>query len=119
MAVPGSIKSAASLGTNRLIQEGAYLVTNAEDVLSFLRQDNEYIPDVRADETRMNLTLEESLVLNSLMRCDSIEDICNDLNQVPVHRIMALISSLEVKGLITSLPGGKYVTTLAGQKLSI
>jgi len=118
MAVPGSVRSNASQGANRLIQEGAYLVTCAEDVLSFLRKDNEYVPQPEVDESTQNLTLEESLVLNCLTQWESIEDICDNLNQVPVYRIMSLLSSLEVKGFVKSLSGGKYVTTSVGQKLS-
>ena len=119
MAVPGSIKSKVSQGSNRLIQEGAYLVTCAEDVLSFLRKDNEYIPEPRARALRQDVTLEEALVLDALGKSESIEGLCDSLSPVPVHRIISLLSSLEVKGLVTSLLNGKYVKTFAGQELNI
>ncbi len=118
MAVPGSVKSIASRGANRLIQDGAYLVTCAEDVLSFLRKDNEYVPKLNFQETRVKMTLEESLVLNSLREWGSIEDICDNLSQIPVHRVISILSSLEVKGIVKSLPGGKYTITSVGQRLS-
>ena len=117
MCVPGSVKSAASQGTNRLIQEGAYLVTCAEDVLSFLRKDNEYVPQPETGRSVQCVSLEESLVLNSLARYESVEDICDNLNEIPVYRTMSLLSALEVKGYVKSLAGGKYVLTPAGQKL--
>jgi DNA processing protein len=117
MCVPGSVKSAASQGTNRLIQEGAYLVTCAEDVLSFLRQDNEYVPQPETAGAIQSVSLEESLVLNCLARCEYIEDICDELNEIPVYRTMSLLSALEVRGYVRSLAGGKYLLTPAGQKL--
>ena len=113
----GSVKSAASQGTNRLIQEGAYLVTCAEDVLSFLRQDNEYVPQPETAGAIQSVSLEESLVLNCLARCEYIEDICDELNEIPVYRTMSLLSALEVRGYVRSLAGGKYLLTPAGQKL--
>jgi DNA processing protein len=117
MCVPGSVKSAASQGTNRLIQEGAYLVTCAEDVLSFLRKDNEYVPETETLRAAQCVSLEESLVLSCLAHYESIEGICDNLNEIPVYRIMSLISSLEVKGYVKSVAGGKYVLTPAGQRL--
>ncbi len=117
MAVPGNVKSYASKGANRLIQDGAYLVTDTEDVLSFLRRDYEYVPESGTHEFSQQVTLEESLVLESLIQRESIEDICENLGQLPVSKTIGLLSSLEIKGLVKSLPGGKYVITFAGQKL--
>lgn len=117
MAVPGSVKSRASQGTNRLIQEGAYLATCAEDVLSFLRKDNEYVPQPETAGPVQRVSLEEALVLNCLTQHESVEEICDNLKEIPVHRTMSLLASLEVKGYIKSVAGGKYLLTPAGQKV--
>jgi predicted transcriptional regulator of viral defense system len=86
-------------------------------VLSFLRKDNEYVPQPETGRSVQCVSLEESLVLNSLARYESVEDICDNLNEIPVYRTMSLLSALEVKGYVKSLAGGKYVLTPAGQKL--
>lgn len=116
MAVPGSIKSSLCRGTNRLIQEGAYLVTCAEDVLSFLRKENEYVPEPGMQKTAETLTLEESLILGYLEEWESVDDICDNVNNIPVFKVVSILASLEVRGLVKSLPGGKYTVTTAGQK---
>ncbi len=117
MAVPGSIKSKVCQGSNRLIQEGAYLVTCAEDVLSFLRKENEYLPEGISEETK-SLSLEESLILRCLEQWESVDEICDNVNYIPVFKVISILSSLELKGMVKSLPGGKYIMTTAGYKLS-
>ncbi|MFA6655019.1 MAG: DNA-processing protein DprA, partial [Bacillota bacterium] len=116
MAVPGSIKSRNSRGTNRLIQDGAYLVTCAEDVLSFLRKENEYLPEISESTAIGSLTLEESLVLNALGYSDTLDELCNNIDNMPVSRILAILSCLEVRGIVQSIPGGKYIISNLGSK---
>ncbi len=118
MAVPGSIKSSLYRGANRLIQEGAYLVTCAEDVLSFLRKENEYVPEPGMQKAVETLTLEESLILGYLEEWECVDDICDNVNNMPVFKVVSILSSLEVRGLVISLPGGKYAVTTAGQKFA-
>ncbi|MGB4325882.1 MAG: DNA-processing protein DprA [Bacillota bacterium] len=116
MAVPGSIKSRNSRGTNRLIQDGAYLVTCAEDVLSFLRKENEYLPEISESTAIGSLTLEESLVLNALGYSETLDELCNNIDNMPVSRILAILSCLEVRGIVQSIPGGKYIISNLGSK---
>ena len=113
MAVPGSVKSIVCRGTNRLIQDGAYLVTCAEDVLSFLRKENEYMPEVCGTRRVEALTLEESVVLEAVGRGESLDQICSGMN-MPVSKIIAILSSLEVRGIVHSVAGGKYILSNIG-----
>lgn len=110
MAVPGSVKSAASEGTNRLIQEGAYLVTCAGDVLSFLSRENEYVPDLPERSSPLCVTLEESVIMQSI-RNEALTagEIAERLSSFPAGKLMAVLASLEVKGFLVRLGGGKYV----------
>ncbi len=110
MAIPGSVKSAASKGTNRLIQEGAYLVTCAEDVLSFLSREDEYVPDLPERSSPLCVTLEESVIMQSM--CNealTAGEIAERLSSFPAGKVMAVLASLEVKGLVVRLGGGRYV----------
>jgi DNA processing protein len=109
MAVPGSVKSRASQGSNRLIQDGAYLASCAKDVLSFLRQETEYIPEA-VSEPVLSLTLEESYVLEEVTGdVFSVEQAHSRVPSLTTGRLMSVLSSLEVKGVLKRLPGGKYM----------
>jgi len=109
MAVPGSPKSRASAGSNRLIQDGAYLVCCARDVLSFLRHESEYIPEATSARG-VSLTLEEAYVLGEV--ADNVFSADEAHSRVPSlspGRLLSVLSSLEVKGVLKRLPGGKYM----------
>jgi len=116
MAVPGSVRSIACRGTNRLIQEGAYLVTCAEDVLSFLRQENEYVPEVSGAIMGESLTPEESIVLEAVGRGESTDQISNSVT-MPISRVIAILSSLEVRGIVRLVPSGRYILSNIGNTL--
>jgi len=109
MAVPGSPKSSPSQGTNRLIQEGAYLVTSALDVLSFLKRENEYIPEIRQSLKSEELTLEEAFILETIREevC-TLDGILEKTKSIPIQKVLSLLTSMEVKGAIYRLPGGRY-----------
>lgn len=116
MAVPGSVRSITCRGSNRLIQEGAYLVTSAEDVLSFLRQENEYVPEVSGTMMGVSLTPEESIVLEAVGRGESTDEISNSVT-MPISRVMAILSSLEVRGIVRLVPSGRYILSNIGNTL--
>jgi DNA processing protein len=118
MAVPGSVKSPKSAGTNKLIQEGAYLVTSAQDVLSFLGRETECVP-VSLESPRIPAgtgnTLEESAVLQELRGHPlSADALCERLPKMPAGRIAAVLASLEMKGAVVRTAGGRFLA-LAGQ----
>ena len=112
MAVPGSVKSRASAGANKLIQDGAYLVTSAQDVLSFLGRENEYVPDPGTARRGIGreITLEEGLVLAEI--CGDMltaDQIAERLASCSPGKIVAILSALEVKGMVERVAGGKYL----------
>lgn len=114
MAVPGNPKSSRSAGTNKLIQDGAYLVTCAQDVLSFLRQENEWIPEPGPDnhsvEKFSDLSLEESAVLEVLAEGPiALEELCTRLSGFGASRVISLLSALELKQLAKRVQDGRYV----------
>lgn len=105
-AVPGNITSPASLGTNRLVQQGAKLVLCAEDVL---------------EELNMTMVVEKTAVQLALP--DSAEEaaIMAHLTGQPIHidelgRETGLESSLlsstltlmELKGVVQQVGGMNY-----------
>lgn len=114
-AVPGPIDSPTSRGVNRLIQEGAKLVSEPADVIEELR------PDIRkklSSETEEHAATslrqaplggDDELVLEAVLkaRTADVDKIVDEIRLSP-ERIMAALVSLEIKGKIRSFPGGIY-----------
>ena len=104
-AVPGSIFSAGSEGTHRLIQYGAKLVHDANDVLE------EFPGGLRAAQTPSE---EPESPLKEVLAALSMDDGAHvDAVAAKVGRTPALVAEsllqLELEGWIRALPGARYV----------
>jgi len=108
-AIPGSILSPMSKGTNRLIQEGAKLVCNYNDVLEELNltmvaqqlEIKEFLP---ANET-------ESAILKQLTPEPShIDEICHR-SSLTMPEVSSTLAMLELKGVIKQVGNMNYVLT--------
>ena len=108
-AVPGNINSPASKGTNRLIQQGAKLITKVDDVL---------------EELNLAMVLEHSAVQLALPETPEEAALFEFLSAQPVHvdelsRSTGLNSSvvsstltlMELKGIVRQVGGMNYVMT--------
>jgi DNA processing protein len=106
-AVPGRVKSPASLGTNALLMSGARLVRDAQDALDVL-----YGVDARtASEPRIEQgTLEPRLakVLEGIRRGDDTVAKLAARGAEPGGLALAL-AELELRGLLTRGDGARYV----------
>ena len=106
-AVPGSVLSPASRGANRLIQDGAKLVRDANDVLEELNltmvpQQLEMKELIPADET-------EALLLRQLGHEPThIDDVCRQ-SRLPVSVVSSTLALMELKGMVRQLGGMNYV----------
>jgi DNA processing protein len=107
LAVPGSVLSPASRGTNHLIQEGAKLVQNCQDILEELNlravaQQLEFKEIIPASDT-------ESLLLGKLSSEPShIDEICA-VSGLPVSTVSSTLAMMELKGMVRSIGSMKYV----------
>ncbi len=103
LVVPGPITSPLSMGCNRLLQQGAKPVLGLRDVLE------EYgrAPDVAGVVTSpSDLTDEERRMLDALdVGADSLDELAIRLNATAAD-VLAVLTSLEIRGLVTQESGG-------------
>ncbi len=103
LAVPGSIFSLNSAGTNRLIRQGATPITSGDDLLEALlipRIKNEKTIDTNLLSDNENKIL-ELLTVEALTKDELVRE-----SVIKVSEINIILSMMEIKGLIKEL-GGK------------
>ena len=93
-AVPGELFSPTSTGTNTLIREGAYIITNEEDLYALLhlsskKEENTY-EEYTEDEARIMNILSETMEKDSLLIASSMS----------LETFLTTLTSLEIKGCI-------------------
>jgi DNA processing protein len=106
-AVPGSILSAVSRGTNGLIQEGAKLVRDYTDVLEELNL------KTVARQMEMKEVLPASDTENLLLRELSaepthIDEVCRK-SGLPVSTVSSTLTMMELKGLVRQVGTMNYI----------
>ncbi len=105
-AIPGSILSPVSRGTNRLIQAGAKLVTSCADVLEELNL------SVAAFQPEMQQVSPESETEAGLLKHLSdqplhIDELCR-LSNMPTSAVSSTLAIMELKGLVRQDGGMNY-----------
>lgn len=106
-AVPGSIWSSMSRGTNRLIRGGAVCCTGAEDILSeYGWERTGKAPEKKPAE---QLTLEEEMVYRFCCAGETVsaEEILEQ-SALPVDKLTMILLSLTVKSYISEEGPGLY-----------
>ncbi len=111
-AVPGPIDSPASLGPHRLIQEGAKLVQEVEDILQELPGGEAIRGPLFAAAgppfAGPGATLEDPLLAFLGAAPVQLEELVQT-SGLPAPEVMSRLTMLELKGLIRELPGKCYV----------
>jgi DNA processing protein len=104
-AVPGNMDSPTSAGTNRLIQNGAKLVTNIFDILEELKIEKRA---VAVKERVCGRTTEEEKVLTLLSNGPRYMDELVSISGFSVEKVSVLLTELEIVGKVKSLPGSRF-----------
>ncbi len=102
--IPGSIFSATSKGTNKLIKLGATPITSADELLEEIGLKD--LQQVNEQKT-LNLTLyssDEQAILLALNEPCSREDLCSTVELTPAQTF-STITILEIKGIIREKMG--------------
>ncbi len=105
--VPNSIYSPGSVGVNKLIQDGAHLVTNVQDILMVLNlflvpqhiEIQAALPDNSEERTLLALLSHDPLHIDELIR----------LSGLPTTIVSSTLMVMELKGMIRQFGGMQYV----------
>lgn len=101
-AIPGNINSPLSMGTNKLIQEGAKLVTSIEDILEELAIE---ISNVQ-EQKDVQLSQIESEIYHIILKKQPIHmELLQREITINIDKISSIVTILQLKGLIQQLPG--------------
>lgn len=110
LAVPGSIYSPVSQGTNALIRDGeACVLCEAEDVLVALgmqEEPNEEQAMPEFDTTQ--ISMEAAAVHAALGPVPATVDALCEATGMPAHKVLAALTELELFGGATAHPGKRY-----------
>ena len=106
-AVPGNINSPVSVGANRLIQQGAKLVTGIEDILEELNL--RMAGEQAAAQVVLPDSAEEAALLSQLSTQPLHVDDLGRLTGMPSYLISSTLTMMELKGMVQQVGGMNYV----------
>lgn len=114
-AVPGPIDSEDYVGTNRLIKDGAAIVTSSEDILSAYGTKSIVIgisqkqKNIEENEKNEEPTGPDSDILKAIGKISHIDSIIERLGLEPGD-VMAKLTLLEIQGKVVQRPGNYFET---------
>jgi DNA processing protein len=107
-ALPGQTDSAKSIGTNRLIQQGARLVTNVDDILSEFQLQS----PPKQVELLPKLSIEEKLIWERLSQNPiHIDELCIQLKK-DSPEVLSTLLMLELKNIVQQHPGKLFTKSI-------
>lgn len=110
-AVPGSIFSPASAGTNMLIKNGAKIVRNVGDIIEEFPAGATTIPlfDEKVPGIPGHLSPDEEKVFKQLSHEPMTVDGIIKLSHLEISVVSGALTMLEIKGLAKSIGGNHYI----------
>jgi DNA processing protein len=108
-AVPGRIDHPGAIGSNRLIQQGAKLVTSAQDILDDFGLLFPRLPALEHPGPQLKLTPVERSVRESIGDDETPIDTIISKCGLPTNEVSSTLLALEMRRLVKQLPGGRFV----------
>lgn len=100
-AIPGDIFKSTSKGTNDLIKNGAYLVSDPSDILEYYGfKEHMKMIELSEDEKSILQVIESS-------SSQDVENVANAVSK-PLSELLVLLTVMELKGLIYKSEDGSY-----------
>ena len=106
-AIPGNVDSRTSLGTNRLIQQGAKLVLTAQDILEELNMT--MVAEQVATQLALPASHEEAQLLQLLSSHPTHVDELSRRAGMAIAHVSSTLTMMELKGMIRQVEGMSYV----------
>jgi DNA processing protein len=106
-SVPGNIFSPASMGTNRLIQNGAHPLLSAEQVLEILELS--MVAEHRSARVALPADGLEAQLYAALGEEPLHVDEITNRTEIPVEKVTAALTLMELKGMVRQVGGMQYV----------
>ena len=104
MAIPGSIFSEDSKGTNALIKQGAKLVDSIDDILT------ECFPDLKIIEKKpIDMNGDEDYIYSIIGPQRIHVDEVIEKSKMAAKEVMAILTLLEMKDAVREVAGGFYI----------
>ncbi|MEI8342214.1 MAG: DNA-processing protein DprA [Verrucomicrobiota bacterium] len=112
-AVPGQIDRPTAAGSNRLIQQGAKLVTGAGDILDDLQILLPVTPKLTASSPRSDLLQPvEKQIYDAINDNETAIDEIIAKTKLPTATVSSTLLALEMKRFVKQLPGQHFVKLL-------
>ncbi len=107
-SIPGPITSIVSSGTNNLIKDGAYITTNASDIISFYKKRQQKINFGNEKEEKVEFESKLLEKIINLLKLEELEpdEISRKLN-LSASEVGISLSELQISGVV-SKKGNKY-----------
>lgn len=106
-AVPGNIYSSNSAGTNKLIKQGAKMVTGIEDIIEELQLDQ--TTNFIKSQQLMPQSAEEEIILKILSQEALHIDKIAISSKLKINVLSGILTMMEMKGLVRDLGGKNYI----------
>ncbi len=107
-SVPGPITSALSVGTMRLIRDGAKLVTNVGDILEELQFEGLQQKHTNPNREIGPMTSEESTLLSLMENEPQHIDILVRESQLPAAKVLSTLATMEILGKVQTIDQGVW-----------
>lgn len=110
-ALPGRVGDYFSVGCNNLIKQNkAILLSSPSDLIAYLGWDEPQKQSIQKS-LFVETTIEEDIIINSLLKKDLELDELSIITDIPVYKVVTILLSLELKGLVIPLPGKIFQLT--------
>ena len=106
-AVPGSILTPQSEGTNKLIEQGARPLLKMKEIIEVLKL--EQIPEKQTTRKINPINPSEKRLLDFLSHEPVHVDELSNLAGLPISEVSATLTMMELKGLVSQVGGMNYV----------
>ena len=107
-AVPGSIYAAQSKGTNALIRDGARPLLAMDEILEVLQLGR--VEEKQAARRHLPADATETMLLGYLSREPVHIDEIVGMSGLPIDRVSATLTMMELKGMVRPVGGMNYVS---------